>query len=196
MNRRRIIPAVAALLTAATLVTGCGDSGHHQGASPSSITLPTTSESSGPGMQAGPQTQPTGSCQDTSCPADNVVVSGLTTLFSYRPGVDPDPTTAAADRAVKYLAPAYMQAAAGTWSMIPPVTGNQWATWAQGHVPVTASVQLLVDEHPADTGTQAWRVAQVTLNAPGSTPTTFTVWVALGRGGPYGWQIVSINTNG
>jgi len=186
--------AAVAVLASGLLLAGCSGSTHNSAPSPATTTA---AAGGGASLQPGPSTQPTGGCQagENSCLTDSVVVAALQTLFSYQTGPDiDDPASDAAGRAAKYLAPQYVQSVSGTWSMLPPITGAQWADWKQSSADVQATATLTSDEHPADTADTAYRVANVTLQSASSPATSFPVWVVLTRGGPYGWQITSINT--
>ena len=189
---RRIAAAIAAA-GAAVALASCSAS--EDGTSAPTSTAPWAASSSPPGMQPGPTSQPQPCPTGQLCTADQVIVAALEEVFTYR-GTDTDPASAAADRAADLLTPRYRAAAAGSWSMLAPITASQWAQWKASGATVEASAQVLSDEHPPDTVATAARVAQVTqtVTPTGEQLAPMTVWVVARAGGPTGWQLDTITT--
>ncbi|MCF3940647.1 hypothetical protein [Gordonia tangerina] len=193
MTRRRI--AAALLAGGAVVALASCSASDDTSTSPPTSTTPPAASSLPPGMQPGPTDQPRPCPTGQLCTADQVIVAALEEVFSYR-GTDPDPAAAAADRAADLLTPSYRAAAAGSWSMLAPITGSQWAQWKAIRATVEASARVLSDEHPPDTAATAARVATVTqtVTPTGEQLAPMTVWVVARAGGPTGWQLDTITT--
>ncbi|WP_299577478.1 hypothetical protein [uncultured Williamsia sp.] len=194
MTPTRIATAVAAL-AAVAVVAGCSSSSSETTSSSTAPTGSTMVPSSPTGMQPGPTAQPRPCRDGRICTPDQVMVAALDEVFTYR-GADTDPAQAAADRAADLLTPTYRASAAGSFSMLAPVTGNQWAQWKATGSTVVASARVLSDEHPPDTATSAARVARIsqTVTPGGQKLDPLTVWVVAKAGGPAGWQLDTITT--
>lgn len=146
-------------------------------------------------MQPGPTSSTSPCPAGRICTADQAIVAGLQAVFSYRAS-DSDPAGAAAARAGDLLSPQYRASVDGTWALLAPITGAQWAQWKAQRATVSATARVLSDEHPPDTATSAARVATVcqTVTPGGQQLTPLTVWVVAKPGGSAGWQLSTITT--
>lgn len=195
MSSPRLAAAVAAAAVCAILA-GCGDDATSTAPTPSA-TAPNSAAVSEPPltMQPGPTTQ-AGACgQGRTCSADQVIVSALETVFSYR-GRDTNPADSAAARAGDLISPQYRTSVDGTWFLLAPITGAQWSQWKADGAQVTATAEVRSDEHPPDSASNASRVATITqtVNPGGAKLAPMTVWVIASAGGSAGWQLSSITT--
>ncbi|WP_150116378.1 hypothetical protein [Williamsia herbipolensis] len=192
---RRVMGVLAAAAVCAVLA-GCGDDATTMTQAPS-VPSPSAAASSDPPltMQPGPTAQP-GACGDGRiCSPDQVIVSALEAVFSYR-GTDTSPADSAAARAGDLLSSQYRTSVDGTWSLLAPITGAQWAQWKADKARVTAAADVQSDEHPPDSATTASRVVTITqtVTPGGEKLAPMTVWVVASAGGPAGWQLSSITT--
>lgn len=91
--------------------------------------------------------------------ADAVTEAVLGTVFTADTTADQGPNDAAV-RAVGLLTPEFAAAVVGT----PPVRGPgaQWLGWAARGVRLTPDLQVLPDDRPDDTATEAYRIYLVT----------------------------------
>lgn len=193
----RAVGVLAAAAVCAVLA-GCGDDSSTSSTTPTSVVAgPDSAASSEPPltMQPGPTTQAEVCGNGRICSADQVIVSALEAVFTYR-GTDISPADSAAARAGDLLSPQYRTAVDGTWSLLAPITGAQWAQWKANRATVTATADVLSDEHPPDTATSAARVATVTqtVTPGGQKLAPMTVWVVAKPGGSAGWQLTTITT--
>lgn len=189
--RRRYGAATVMAIALTTAVTACstGTTGNPAAPAPSTGSQVT-------GMQPGPTTSSAPCTDRVQCSPDGAAVAGLDTLFSYR-ATDADPAGAAATRAAALLTEKYRSEVDGTWSMLLPITGSTWTRWRAEKATITATTRLTPDEHPPDTATRAYRVAELTQTvAPTPEPITpQTLFVVLEAGGAAGWRIAAITTN-
>lgn len=194
---RALMGAVAAIAACAAVLAACGDDPSTTTVPSVSVATPSAAVSSEPPltMQPGPASSTSPCPSARICTADQAIVAGLQAVFSYR-GADTDPAASAAARAGDLLSPTYRASVDGTWALLAPVTGAQWAQWKAERATVTARADVLSDEHPPDTATSAARVATVTqtVRPGGQTLAPITVWVVAKPGGAAGWQLDTITT--
>ncbi len=194
MSRRAA--GVAAIAAVCAVLAGCGDDAVTTAPSTSAAAPDSVAVSEPPlTMQPGPSTQTKACDSGRICSADQVIVSALEAVFSYR-GRDTNPADSAAARAGDLLSPTYRTAVDGTWSLLAPITGAQWAQWKADGARVNATAEIRSDEHPPDTAGRASRVATITQTVtPGDDKLApMTIWVIASAGGSAGWQLSSITT--
>lgn len=120
------------------------------------------------------------------CSAPGVLQAAVAAVFDYQPAHDIGPGAALA-RACPLLQDRFAdqaELAAGVWA---PITTSRWQRWRDQQTPVTTTVRVTGDDHPADTVTTADRVVAVRIQ-PGQEPVVaFTVYASAARlsGGPW-----------
>lgn len=112
-----------------------------------------------------------------------VMTAAVTALFTYDPARDRD-QQAATDRVQPLMDPTFYTDSYATLSALAPITGGQWDDWAAADAHVAAAVQVLPDDHPADTPNSRSRVLSVDLAAeaaagPVGDPIEFTVYTTV-----------------
>jgi hypothetical protein len=121
-----------------------------------------------------------------------VIQGAVQTLFSWQPGADASPVDAF-DRARPLMSTSL---AAQQVALTTADAGSQWQQWAYDRTIITATAEILPDEHPVDTPTSVRRVVAVTqiVADPGPAPQDgvhFTLWVTAVKT-PDGWRIDAI----
>jgi hypothetical protein len=121
-----------------------------------------------------------------------VIQVAVQTLFSWQPGADASPVDAF-DRARPLMSASL---AAQEVALTTAEAGSQWQQWAYDRTIITASAEILPDEHPEDTADSARRVVAVTqtIADPGPSPQDgvhFTLWVTAVKTHD-GWRVDSI----
>ena len=95
---------------------------------------------------------------------ESVMVAAAQTLFSYAPATDRNQLDAV-NRAAPLLDERYYSDNAGSLIALAPITGRQWAQWAEQQAIVTATATVTNDEHPEDKPAKVSRVVAVQLDA-------------------------------
>jgi hypothetical protein len=171
MGERRVVGALVALLAAIMFaVSGCGPSGG--GAKPS------------------------GSDSDEPAPAEaqDAIVKGLQTMFTWYPVRDASPRDAYA-RALPYLGQTLQ---AGKDNTIDRGNSVWWQEWKSKQAEVTATALLVAGEHPADQPDTVQRSVLVTqtIKAPDGKEldsTTMLIDRVVAKKSPQGWRVEEIN---
>lgn len=125
---------------------------------------------------------------------ESVMKGALQTMFSWQPGRDESP----ADAFVRAKPLLSTSLASQQPDLAGPKAGSQWHQWASDRAIITATAEIVTDEHPPNTADKQFRV--VALNQKIGTPTmgvndeiNSTVWVTA-VATPNGWRVDSIQT--
>lgn len=169
MGERRVVSVLVALLAAIMFVVGgCGGNG----------------------------AKPTGSDSDEPAPpeAQDAIVKGLQTMFTWYPARDASPRDAYV-RALPYLG---QKLQAGKDNTIERGNSVWWQEWKEKHAEVTATALLVAGEHPADQPDTVERSVLVTQTV--KTPdgqvldtTPMLIESVVAKKNPQGWHVEDIN---
>jgi hypothetical protein len=171
MGERRVVGALVVLLAAIMFaVGGCGQSGNGG--------------------------KPTGSDSDEPAPAEaqDAIVKGLQTMFTWYPARDASPRDAYI-RALPYLGQTLQDGKDNTLER-----GNSvwWQEWKNKQAEVTATALLVAGEHPADQPDTVQRSVLVTqtVKAPDGQEldsNTMLIDRVVAKKSPQGWRVEEIN---
>lgn len=171
MVHSRIPAALVALLAAVALVlAGCGSS--------------ETAD------------EPTGTNSDETAPAEaqEAIVNGLETMFTWYPARDASPDDAYT-RAMPFLG---AELRAGKGNRIERGNSVWWQEWKANNAEVTADALLVSGEHPADkpdTVQRAVMMTQTVKTPDGKTleESTFNIERVVAKKNPESWRVEEIN---
>ncbi|MDV6230533.1 hypothetical protein [Rhodococcus cercidiphylli] len=193
INRRT---AVAVILTAATILTACGDESTDNGSDAPSI----------PAQQWTPGTPPPSGSDPTRTPApaatalpdiaagvdrqdpDSVATAALTVWFTWNTAVDAGPNDAAA-RTAPLLTSDYAREITSTTAQSSP--GAQWLDWAACGAVLTPDLVADDEPVPPQTDSTAYRSYHVTQRIDGA-PVSERVVAMILRRGSDGWEVSRI----
>lgn len=114
------------------------------------------------------------------CSAEAVLHAAVSAVFGYRPAEDTDPGAAftRARPLIRDVFAAPAEHAAGVWA---PITTALWQRWRDHRAPVTTTVMITGDDHPADTVSSADRVLAVRVQPAHEPVVEFTVYASAAR---------------
>ena len=188
--------ALAAILTAATVLTACGGEGTDNGSDAPSI----------PAQQWTPGTPPLSGSDPTRTPPppanelpviaagvdrqdpDSVATAALTVWFTWNTAGDAGPNDAAA-RTAPLLTSDYAREITSTTAQSSP--GAQWLNWAADGAVLTPDLVADDEPVPPQTDSTAYRSYRVTQRIDG-VPVSERVVAMILRRGPGGWEVSRI----
>lgn len=188
--------ALAAILTAATVLTACGGENTNNGSEVPSI----------PAQQWTPGTPPPSGSDTTRTPPpaatalpdlaagvdrqdpDSVATAALTVWFTWNTAADAGPNDTAA-RTAPLLTSEYAREITSTTAQSSP--GAQWLAWAAGGAVLTPDFEADDEPVPPQTGSTAYRSYRVTQRIDG-VPVSERVVAMILRRGSGGWEVSRI----